>query len=298
MTWYQKIRERYSERITIKLYFLRNKRKFSRFIFLFWKFLGVFTLIILFVACSVKEPEPTPIVEVVETSTPTPLPAPTATATQTAILTHTPTPSDTPTPTITEEEIIEDIFKSYQEAVRERNYEVAIALLDDSVFDFYNEARIRAQRLSPANIKEVPMPISDKATIYWLRHMLTFSELEEMTPEEILIFALDHEWIGSSAANVKLKKGSIFRPGRIGSIEIVSRPEDSFVRFSNNDGIWTFNLLKPMILHDWDIVLDTLFEESGLSEEMFFSRLLKEMTGKDVDEAIFKGPLPEPTEPN
>jgi hypothetical protein len=184
---------------------------------------------------------------------------------------------------------VKQSFQTYKTAIIDADGEAAAEVVTEASHDYFRKLADQALTLDWAGLHAIHL--GDRVYSMLLRHTLERSQLESMSGEELVSYAVDEGWIGRENAT-QLQLGNYEVEGETASGTIM-RPDGgatSFkMQFVKEDGRWLLDLVALMNLTR--AAFDFTIQQSGLSEDDFVIRMLEAGTGRKPGPEIWSPPL-------
>lgn len=184
---------------------------------------------------------------------------------------------------------VKQSFLAYKTAIIDADGEAAADVVTEGSHAYFRKLADQALTLDRAGLHEIDL--GDRVYSMLLRHTLDRSQLESMSGEEVVSYAVDEGWIGRENAP-KLQLGNYEVDGETASGTIL-RPDGgatSFkMEFVKQDGRWLLDLVALMNLTR--AAFDFAVQQSGLSEDEFVVLMLEAGTGRKPGPEIWSPPL-------
>jgi hypothetical protein len=186
-----------------------------------------------------------------------------------------------------EGELIRQAFLTYKAAILQQQGQSAVPLVNRATLQYY--ARMKALALEGQEKEVRQLTPVNKAIVLLLRHRIPVGDLRGMTPEEVIIHAVNQGWIGkNSVLDSDIGQLQVF--GNDASAEYVKsgKPTPLKYRFTKEDGKWKIYLtaLTPLA----DQAMSMLIKKEGLDEDTFIIGIIESVSGKKVLPTIWQPP--------
>lgn len=162
---------------------------------------------------------------------------------------------------------ITNAFNSYKNAILKQDTKLAIAQLDKNSFDYYDQVLNIALRANQQQLDE--LEILDKLMVLSIKHKVPADQLIKMNGRELLIYALDHGFIGKNTVE-KADLGDIDIKGEIAYGQFIIEQQKTPLYFG-----FTYDQSQ------WRLDITSVFEPAG-----YAIRKLVEMQNKDENDVI------------
>ncbi|MBN1180064.1 MAG: hypothetical protein JXD18_12700 [Anaerolineae bacterium] len=189
----------------------------------------------------------------------------------------TPAP-DTATPT--------EVFEQYRSALIADDGQAALALMDSDTIAWYD--RVVEEALTMPREELEALGYTEMFTILRVRQVFRRYEIEAMTGESLFVDMIDRGWTArSSVEGVRVAEEHV--EGNRAWVSFQAAPTEPAMYFDLEDGEWKIALSESFPLADEQF--NQAMEGQEYIIETYVLEMLMTLTGLDVDEAIFDGPL-------
>ena len=189
-------------------------------------------------------------------------------------------------------EAVDDVkqsFLAYKTAIIAADGEAAAEVVTEGSHDYFRKLADQALTLDREGLHDINL--GDRVYSMLLRHSLDRSQLESMSGEDVVSYAVDEGWIGRENAG-QLQLGNYEVEGETASGTIL-RPDGGATTFKmefvKEDGRWLLDLVALMNLTR--AAFDFAVQQSGLSEDEFVVLMLEAGTGRKPGPDIWSPPL-------
>ncbi|MEO3430093.1 hypothetical protein AAFN88_14630 [Pelagibius sp. CAU 1746] len=183
---------------------------------------------------------------------------------------------------------VKESFLAYKVAILEADGEAAASVVTQNSRDYFRNLANHALTLDRAGLHEIHL--TDRLYAMLLRHNLDRTQLQQMSGDQIVSYAVDHGWIGRSGAS-QLRLGHYQIEGDRASGTIL-RPDglkSAFkMEFVREGGKWLLDLVALMDLTR--TAFEYSVQQSGLGEDEFVLLMLEQGTGVKPGPEIWDPP--------
>lgn len=195
-----------------------------------------------------------------------------------------------PLPAAAQEEAaaVRESFIDYKTAILEGDGETAAELVTERTHALYRGFADSALTLDKAGLDG--LHVMDRMSVLQLRHQMTRQQLESMSGEEIVAYAVDHGWIGKDGA-ARLQVGEFTVDGSAATAPVLGGDGKETLlrmRFAREDGVWRFDLVEAMALVR--VTMAQAIRQTGLSEDAFILVFLEAASGQKPGPEIWSPP--------
>ncbi len=180
---------------------------------------------------------------------------------------------------------IRDCWSSYKSSILNGDGIIAVTYVSSSTLDYYGEMRDTALM---ANVSEVKnLSTTNMLMVLMLRHLVDRDELNAMTSEDLIIYAIEQGWIGedsvvnSDIGKVTISENNAFAVYLMGGQETPFRYE-----FVKENGQWKLDIAS--LIPTTNAVLKETLETNDIDEEEFIFLTLESMSGIKVSDDIWQ----------
>lgn len=154
-------------------------------------------------------------------------------------------------------------------------------------------AAVRDLALHASRAELNALPLGRRYMILSTRFRLPADELAAMSGRDLFAHGINAGWIAkdnpvSSAISAIEFDGDHARA----QMTVDGAPTEQFLYFIEEGGVWRFDMLQ--LMSTLDLVFDSMWRESDLSEAEFIKRLIGAVTGKSVTDALWEAPAADP----
>ena len=183
---------------------------------------------------------------------------------------------------------VKESFLTYKTAILEADGAAAAKVVTQNSRDYFRGLAEQALTLDRDGLHHIH--ITDRLYAMLLRHNLDRTQLQQMSGDEVVSYAVDHGWIGRNGAS-QLRLGHYEVEGDHASGTIM-RPDgvkSSFkMEFVKEGGHWMLDLVALMKLTR--AAFEYAVQQSGLSEDEFVLLMLEQGTGVKPGPEIWNPP--------
>jgi len=195
-----------------------------------------------------------------------------------------------PLPAAAQEEAaaVRDSFLFYKTAILTGDGETAAELVTQRTHALYRGFADSALTLDKPGLDA--LHVMDRISVMQLRHQMTRRQLESMSGEEIVAYAVDNGWIGKDGA-ARLQVGDFTVDGSFATAPILGADGKETLlrmRFAREDGVWRLDLVEMMALTR--VAIAQAIRQTGLSEDEFILFALEATSGRRPGPEIWNPP--------
>jgi len=183
---------------------------------------------------------------------------------------------------------VRDSFLGYKSAILTGDGETAAELVTERTHALYRGFADSALTLDKPGLDA--LHVMDRMSVMQLRHQLNRRQLESMSGEEIVAYAVDHGWIGKDGA-ARLQVGDFTVDGDFATAPILGGDGKETLlrmRFAREGGVWRLDLVEMMALTR--VAIAQAIRQTGMSEDAFILVFLEAASGRKPDPDIWSPP--------
>jgi hypothetical protein len=186
-------------------------------------------------------------------------------------------------------EDIRQVFGSYRAALLAGQGEAAAVLLSRSTHAYYDEMRRLALFGDAASVQRLSMV--DQINVLLLRLRIPVDELERLSPQELIVHAVNQGWIGKNGVS-NTQAGEVLTEGDVAVVHAIVGGRDAgpMFRFNREDGAWRLDLVPTM--RAVNAALQTAAQAAGVSEQQFMLGAIGSVVGRRVGPEAWVPPRP------
>lgn len=196
----------------------------------------------------------------------------------------------TETPASSDDQEIRDIFDDYRNALLAGDGNAAFGTLSGSSVDFYVEMRDLALTASRKELEK--RSLIDRLHTLTLRYVLAPQRLEDMSPTEIVAYAVDTGLIGQGTLQLQ-ELEEITIDGDVAEATITSdgNKTEFTYEFVRDEGGWRINLLVVLDVANERFV--DLIAKEGITETAFIFDTIEVIAGQRPTNVLWNAPNPD-----
>jgi len=191
----------------------------------------------------------------------------------------------------TDEEQIKKIFQSFRSALTNGKGENAADLVSADTIERYQKQHDVAVSGDEATVKR--LPIIDRMSVLLLRHQvftekLPAENLKVMDGRAVFAYSVNEGWIGKdSVMRAGLEQVVVSGDGKASAhLTMGGKLTPEEFHFLQENGSWRVNLVPTLEQAEKDC--QGLAQSQGKSEDDYLFEAIKSLSGRDVDESIWK----------
>lgn len=193
------------------------------------------------------------------------------------------------TPAADDDQEIRANFDDYRNALLAGDGNAAFETMSQSSVDFYVEMRDLALT-APRPMME-KRSLIDRLHALTLRYVLAPQRLQEMTPVEIVAYAVDAGLIGQGTLQLQeLEEVTVAGDTAVATVTSEGSKTEFTYEFVRDAGGWRINLLVVLDVANERFV--DLIEREGLSETTFIFDTIEVITGQRPTKVLWNPPNP------
>ncbi len=186
-----------------------------------------------------------------------------------------------------EEEAVQAAWDEFKEASLSGKGSLAAGRVTTATHERYDQYRLLA--LSGSKDELETHVLMTRITVLGIRLRTPADELRTMTGRDLFAHAVDQGWIGkNSATDEGIESIVITGDHARANITKNGQPTGLYLHFIKEDGIWRLDMLQIMKVAI--AAFDQMFDESGMTEDVFIQRVLETTTGLVVTDDLWVPP--------
>lgn len=182
------------------------------------------------------------------------------------------------------------VFAAYRHALLTDDGATAAGLLSAATIDWYGQAQQLALYGNKDQVDRLPAIAKVQALAF--RHRVPAETLRQMSPRQLVVYAVEHGWIGKPAAE-RSALGEISVSGDTAVAELLLAKRDSHqqYRFVKENGHWRFDQLP--LLTGGEARLEFAAQVRGLTPDQLILSLIESASHTKVSPEIWNPPFPQ-----
>lgn len=176
-----------------------------------------------------------------------------------------------------ETEAVKTCFDTYKAALLAGSGTEAVAVIDQNTLDYYRAILDHTLRSDSATV--AGLNFMDKLIVIRVRDLMTFTEVSALDENSFFVYAVDNGMIGKEGvANLELGTVELNGSSAKGQVIAGGQPAPIYFDFHNEEGLWKIDLTS--IFGISQAALQTVIEDSGMTENEFIFQILEMLNGK------------------
>jgi len=182
---------------------------------------------------------------------------------------------------------IKNVFHAYRTALIERDGNAAWACLDSASHRYYEDQIEAARSMDSASLAAAPL--MTQLMVLRFRHELSAETIDTLSGRQAFTFAVTKEMVSQNSVARLSTPIEVEVSGNWAKMSY--RDSQSQMPFIRENGAWKLFLSSVMELAE-DAFAE-LLAQSGMTWREFLSAIITQVSGRELNPQIFKGPLAE-----
>jgi hypothetical protein len=183
-----------------------------------------------------------------------------------------------------EQDKVNACFQEYKSAILEDRGADAAEVVNKTTIEYYEKMLDIALYADSATVDG--LGITDKVTVFTIRHKIPKSEVSELDGKDFFIYAINTGMVGKNTV-VNMNIGTIDVNDNFATGQLVASGQESpmFFQFQKEDG-WKLDITS--LFPASNTVLNQMVANSGMNQNDFLFQIMQSLTGRYPDESIWQ----------
>ncbi|MBT3362994.1 MAG: hypothetical protein HN929_13060 [Chloroflexi bacterium] len=191
---------------------------------------------------------------------------------------------------ISEESIaVKDAYNGYLDAILAQDGTESIKYVSPSTIDYYGDMQQAALSAPEAEVRN--FSLMDRMMVLIFRSIMEPSDLQQMSADELFIYAVDEGLVGEDVDSITLGAVRISGENASAAAVIDGQTLPILYEFVKSDGEWKFDLTGVITYSNQ--VLEELLQDNGISENDFIFEGIEGAFATEISDDIWQPLYPQ-----